>query len=57
VDGREVIKWTGDGSSLSAIHEAPNGEAMMLRCFFCRYRIHQLSVEPLGDKEKASSRD
>jgi len=40
VDGREVIKWTGDGSSLSAIHETPNGKAMMLRSFFCRYRIH-----------------
>jgi len=40
LDGREVIKWTGDGSSLSAIHETPNGKAMMLRSFFCRYRIH-----------------
>ena len=48
VDGREVIKWTGDASSLSANHESPNAEALMLHTNGCRYRIHRLSIEPLS---------
>ena len=53
-DGHEVIAWQGESSrlSLSDYWKSPNGNALFLGAYDCRYRFHRVTLTPLSGAGK-----
>lgn len=50
VDGRTIVNWAGtpDQLSLSDYWATPNAESLFIGAYDCRYRFHQIIMEPLS---------
>jgi len=55
VDGTMIIDWQGEAQqlSLSDYWKTPNSKALFLGAYDCRYRFHQLLLEPLEGQGRA----
>lgn len=49
-DGEPIIHWTGtpDQLSLSDYWKTPDEKSLFIGAYDCRYKVHRLSLEPLG---------
>lgn len=57
VDGRLIVNWKGDRSSLSLSDywRIPREDALFLGAYDCRYRFHRISLQPISGAGKRLS--